>query len=249
MATLRDDLIRQGNWLFCRRTYGPLLIAPVLFVALTHADILERVAGHGIDTCWKLLCVGIAVAGIAVRCLVAGFVPAGTSGRNTQGQEAAGLNTTGVYSAVRHPLYLGNFLSMLGVVMFLEVWWFTVICCLAFWLYYERIILAEEEFLSQRFGAAFREWASATPAFLPRFRQWRPAALPISWKTMVRREFSGVCLIMAAFVLLEVLGDGLAEHEWAFDAWTQIVFGVGLVTYVTLAALKRKTLVFRVDGR
>jgi len=246
---LRDELVRQGNSLFSRRTYAPFLLLPVLLVALMNADILERVAGDRIDACWKVLCAGIALGGIAIRCLVAGFVPAYTSGRNVKQQEAASLNTTGIYSIVRHPLYLGNFLSMLGVVAFLEVWWFAVICCLAFWLYYERIILAEEEFLSRRFGTAFRSWANTTPAFLPRFRQWRRASLPISWKTMVRREFSGLCLVMAWFVLLEILGDGLAEHEWAFDMWTKIVFTFGLITYVTLATLKRTTRVLHVDGR
>jgi len=249
MPTLRDELVRQGNSLFGRRSYAPFLLLPVLLAALGHADILERVAGHRIDDCWKLLCVGIALAGIAIRCLVAGFVPAGTSQRSTREQEAATLNATGMYSVVRHPLYLGNFLCMLGVVLFIEVWWFAIISCLAFWLYYERIMLAEEEFLTQRFGEGFREWAARTPAFFPRFRQWRPSSLPISWKTMVRREFSGACLVAASFILVEVLGDGFAEHEWDFSTGTQILFFLGLVAYVTLATLKRKTHVLHVDGR
>ncbi|MGB8874133.1 MAG: hypothetical protein WCC75_12145, partial [Desulfobaccales bacterium] len=44
-----------------------------------------------------------------------GLPPRGTSGRNTQGQVAETLNTTGIYSLVRNPLYLGNFLIWLGL--------------------------------------------------------------------------------------------------------------------------------------
>ena len=32
-----------------------------------------------------------------------------TSGRNTHDQVADSLNTSGIYSIVRHPLYVGNF--------------------------------------------------------------------------------------------------------------------------------------------
>ena len=45
---------------------------------------------------------------------------------------------------------------------------------LVFWLYYERIMLAEEEFLRARYGKAFDDWAARTPAFLPNFRHWVP---------------------------------------------------------------------------
>lgn len=55
-----------------------------------------------------------------------GQVPKGTSGRNTSQQVADTLSTDGVYSVVRHPLYLGNFLMCMGVSMmphqYLLVW-------------------------------------------------------------------------------------------------------------------------------
>ena len=249
MTALRDQLVRQGNMLFRWRTYVPLAVLPMLFVALRHAGAIEQVAGERVDGYWKLLCLGIAGLGIAVRCLVAGFVPGCTSGRNTKQQVAATLNTTGMYAVVRHPLYLGNFLCMLGVVLTLEVWWFAVICCLAFWLYYERIMLAEEEFLRQQFGEEFEKWASMIPTFIPRLGRWRTPALPFSWRTMLRREFSSASLLTASFVLLEVLSDGLGEHKWQLHLSTIIVLLVGLFAYVTLATLKRKTRLLHEEGR
>ena len=97
-----------------------------------------------------------------------GFVPKDTSQRNTGRPQAAALNTTGLYSLVRHPLYVGNYLMWLGVALFTGAWWAPVIVSLVFWLYYERIMFAEEEFLRRRFGGDYTAWASTVPAFLPR---------------------------------------------------------------------------------
>ena len=50
-----------------------------------------------------------------IRIYTVGTTPAGTSGRNRDKQIAEKLNKTGVYSIIRHPLYLGNLLIWLGV--------------------------------------------------------------------------------------------------------------------------------------
>ncbi len=56
----------------------------------------------------------ISFFGLALRVIVVGHAPYGTSGRNTREQVADTLNTTGMYSIVRHPLYLANYLIILG---------------------------------------------------------------------------------------------------------------------------------------
>jgi protein-S-isoprenylcysteine O-methyltransferase Ste14 len=246
---LRDELVKQGDFLFRWRTYVPLLIVPVALAALREGQALEPVVGGRIVPYWRLMSAAVALLGLAIRWVVGGHAPANTSGRNTEQQVAASLNTTGMYSLVRHPLYLGNFLCTLGVALITQVWWFVVICCLAFGLYYERIVLAEERFLAQRFGEAFERWASATPCWLPRLPQWRRPSLPFSGKTALRREFSGFFLLVASFELVTVLGDGLAHNRWALDTSTKLVLGLGLLAYAVLAVLKKKTGVFHVEGR
>ena len=41
---------------------------------------------------------------------------------------------------------------------------------LCFWLYYERIMAAEEEFLEQRFGQAWLEYKKRVPRYLGRIK-------------------------------------------------------------------------------
>jgi hypothetical protein len=143
-----------------------------------------------------------------------GHAPAGTSGRNTLGQVARSLNVTGLYSVVRHPLYLGNFLMWLGVSLVPRCWWFTALTVLIFWLYYERIMFAEEGFLEECFGEDYRGWAAATPAFIPKFHTWVKPALPFSLRAAVAREYSGLFAVIAVFTLFQAMRGWFAGGPW-----------------------------------
>jgi len=102
----------------------------------------------------------ISLCGLAIRVYTVGHTPANTSGRNTAGQLAESLNTTGIYSLVRHPLYLGNFFMWLGVALLIANFWFVIAFVFAYWIYYERIMFAEEQFLRTKFGPTYVEWAN-----------------------------------------------------------------------------------------
>ncbi len=246
---LREDLERQGNWLFRNRSYLPLLGFPILFIALRNSEYLERVFGEPVDTFWEFFSMSISFLGLAIRCLVAGYAPRGTSGRNTKSQVAEVLNTTGMYSVARNPLYLGNFVIILGATLFIQVWWLAFIVWVGFWLYYERIILAEEEFLRNKFGATFLKWAEKTPIFFPNPRNWKSPDLPFSFKTVLRREFSTFFAIIAVFTFLDISADLLAEGKFELSLPWIFLFILGLVIYMTLLVLKKKTHKLDVSGR
>jgi Phospholipid methyltransferase len=91
------------------------------------------------------------VLGEAGRMLTVGFVPRGTSGCKTgAGQVATRLNTNGVCSRVRSPLYRANCVMCLGVVLFTQSLVLTVIFVLVLLACDERIIAAEEALLSDK---------------------------------------------------------------------------------------------------
>jgi protein-S-isoprenylcysteine O-methyltransferase Ste14 len=244
---LREELEATGNWLFRHRSYLPLLLLVVVVAALR--DFRYPRGSHALDEWWEVVCVAVALAGVAIRAATIGYTPHGTSGRNTHGQVAESLNTTGAYSLVRHPLYVGNYLMWLGPALFPRSWATAVIVTLVFWLYYERIMLAEEEFLRRKFGAAYEQWAAATPAFIPRLRGWRAPPLPFSVRNVLRREYSGVFGVVATFALLEAVGDFFATGRVGVDPLWAGLFGATLVLYLVLRFLKRSTSVLRVDGR
>ena len=58
----------------------------------------------------------IGLFGVLLRLYTVDFTPNNTSGRNTsEGQIADELNTTGLYSLTRNPLYVGNFFMWMGL--------------------------------------------------------------------------------------------------------------------------------------
>ena len=152
---LREDLERQGRWLFRWRSYLPIAIIPLIVLALKHSGGVGRMAGPLVGGLFEGFCMALSMAGLAVRSITVGYIPNGISTRNRQAGQETALRTTGMYSVARHPLYFGNFLIMLGIAMSIQVWWFVLVTVLAFWLYYERIMFAEEEGLRAGLGDAY----------------------------------------------------------------------------------------------
>jgi protein-S-isoprenylcysteine O-methyltransferase Ste14 len=237
---LRETLEKQGNWLFKWRSYLPLLFLPVILIALRDAGLLQRAEGDLIDDIREAFCVMISLSGLLIRCLTIGYAPGGTSGRNTREQRADVLNTTGMYSIVRHPLYFGNFIISLGGVLFIAVLWFNLSAIFTFWLYYMLIMFAEEEFLREKFGKPYLKWAENTPAFFPE--------LPFSFKNVIRREYSTLFAIIAGFTFLDLSEDFVANGEFEFDWGWAAFFAAGFIIY-TISRILKKSGIFDVKGR
>ena len=244
---LRDELEAQGNWLFRWRSYLPLaLILPLLVVL---RDFHWPMHSSAVQEIWENCCLVVSFSGLLVRVLTVAHAPPKTSGRNTRQQVARTLNTTGMYSIVRHPLYLGNFLMWLGLAMFYSDWRLLMIFVLCFWLYYERIMFAEEEFLRNKFSQNFVDWAARTPAFFPRLSNWQPSCRPFSLRKVLGHEYHGLFGLVVAFVCLEA-GEHLAvEHNLPFERFW-VVFGTfGLGTYLVLLPMKKRTSLLSEKGR
>ena len=83
------------------------------------------------------------------------------------------LATTGAYSLVRHPLYLGNFLILAGFTLACANW--AVVAAVAFFLlfYYPAAIRYEDHKLQGLFGEEWQAWGTQTPAMFPVRLHWR----------------------------------------------------------------------------
>ena len=244
---LHEDMATSGFFLFRWRSYLPLLlIVPILFAAWDFEYLFEN---QSLEYCWLLACLLISLAGEAVRIMTVGFVPRGTSGRNTTSQRANELNTTGIYSVVRHPLYLGNFLIIMGIVLAIHSLWLTVLVGLIYWLYYERIMMAEESFLKDSFADSFTEWSRRTPAIIPNPGKWERATLRFSTRTVLRREYNTIFAIFLLFTLIAVAGESMTTDKLVIPpAWLALLLAA-CVFYVAIWIMKHFSNVLRVEGR
>ena len=246
---LHETSAVQGDWLFRWRSYLPLFLIAIMIPGV----LCFRYPGnsHYYDLCWEICCLCVSFFGLFVRCLTVGFVPRGTSGRNTSGQIADSLNTTGMYSLLRNPLYLGNFFMILGVVAMLAVnaFWLPIIYALAFWLYYERIIMCEEAFLGKKFGQTYYDYAASTSAFVPNFTRWKKSELPFSFRSVLRREYSSFFALVSAMFTVEIVGDLIVKQRLMLDPIWAVFFVISLGIYLSLRTIKKKTAWLTVEGR
>jgi len=239
---LIEELESTGHWLFRWRSYLPLATVGFVFGGVGYFSY--PYGSHFLDEMWEVVCLLISLSGLIVRAVTIGYAASHTSGRNTRRQVAADLNTTGMYSLVRNPLYLGNYFMVFGVMLFFRVWWIPVIYALMFALYYERIIFAEEMFLRYKFGARYLDWASKTPAFLPRFSGWRSPDAAFNWRKVLRHEYHGVIAIASSMFLLETAGDLYLGRGFEIDALWAVLLPIAYGSYFVVRFLHKRTGMF-----
>jgi protein-S-isoprenylcysteine O-methyltransferase Ste14 len=239
---------KSGNYLFRNRSHIPIILfvlaVPVIYITdISHFSKLTTLS-------FQVIAISLSILGFIIRALTIGSTPAGTSGRNTkEGQVAEQLNTTGIYSIIRHPLYLGNYLMWIGIVIFTYNIYFVIIISLLYWLYYERIMFAEERFLEKKFGQAYLDWSMLAPAFFPAFSKYKKSNMTLSIKSILRREYSGVLATAFGFWFIDTLRYYFETSSFDITRISNFVLAVAIVLVIILRSLKHYTNVLNEKGR
>ena len=244
---LIQSMEKQGNFLFKYRGQFPivLFLLSIPFIYLTDYNGID----NQIQSNFISMAVILSLIGFVVRFYTIGTTPQGTSGRNTKEQVAMVLNSTGMYSVLRHPLYLGNYLIWLGIAVTTLNIYFIIIMSLLFWLYYERIMFAEERFLQRKFGDQYLNWSKSLPAFIPSFFNFKKADIPFSIVSVLRREYSSVLASVVGFLFIEGFRNYFTFKVWVVSNFSfQLLFFVVFLTLV-LRSLKHYTNILNEIGR
>jgi len=239
---LIEEHVKSGNWLFKYRSYLPISLFILYIIGLTQENLPEHLFQQ---TGWLIICFSVAMVGQIIRIITVGKVPMNTSGRNTKKQKAGSVNTFGIYSMVRHPLYLGNYFMWLGMFMLIPIIWVQIIFSLIYWIYYERIMIAEEEYLRGKFGEEYSNWANETPAFIPTFKRFKKNPLQYSLKNIFGREYTSFSAMVLLFIILIFVNNGFVFGDWQVSQNLNIIFWVTLTFYICLRTLKKKTNLFK----
>jgi protein-S-isoprenylcysteine O-methyltransferase Ste14 len=244
---LIHSLENDGNWLFKRRGQIPVILF-LLAIPAVYVTNYDHMGATRI-TIVNYTAAILSILGAIVRAYTIGTTPRGTSGRNTEKQVAESLNTSGIYSVVRHPLYLGNYLMWIGIVLFTQNFEFVIIVSLLYWIYYERIMFAEERFLESKFGEVYLDWSKKAPAFIPNFSKFRPSDTSFSLKSVLRREYSGILATVFGFVFVEFLIGWFRWNTLAIGKNLIYLLAVTLVITLILRTLKHSTKLLNEEGR
>ncbi len=246
---LKEEFRSQGDLLFKYRSYFPIVIImvglAVYFNELAKGgDSLEYINSFN----YQMVCYGIAAFGLLVRVLAIGFSADNTSGRNTtEGQIADTINKTGLYSIFRHPLYVGNYFMWLGIACLTANLWFIIAFTFMFWLYYERIMFAEEEYIRNLYGDAYVEWASRTPAFWPAFTKWKKPALKFSWVKIIRQEKAGILNLFLIMMVFNFINQYYFTDTVNIYNYASYLFAGSVVWYIIIKVIQKTTSVLELD--
>ncbi len=129
------------------------------------------------------------------------------SGFTTRARDimASKLVTEGPYSVTRNPIYIGNFLVGLGIVLISGALYPYLLIAypILFWIEYIPIIHAEEEFLASRFGNEFELYRRNVPRVLPDFRKFRMGNQEkLNLKETLHSERSTIFIVLATLLCI-----------------------------------------------
>ena len=79
------------------------------------------------------------------------------------------LATDGPYAYVRHPLYVGNILIVVGFSIASNMWWSFALMAFLLWFYYPPTISYEDNKLHRIFGDEWLQWSKNIHALIPTF--------------------------------------------------------------------------------
>jgi protein-S-isoprenylcysteine O-methyltransferase Ste14 len=232
-------LVAFGNLVFRHRNaLAPVLLGVVLLLTT------PRPFGGSEATAllWAVAGALVAIAGQALRILVIGLAYIQRGGKNRT-IAADKLVVDGVFAHARHPLYVGNFLLLAGLMMIWNAPGGYVMLAIAGLALFS-MARAEELFLSRKFGADFDDYCARVPRFIPRLRGLRTtlSRFTFDWKRVVRKEY-GTTFAFASCAV------GMIALQWIqWDGWAGLahalrtllpVWGLIVLAWATARRMKK----------
>ena len=183
------------NFLFSNRSFTPVPIALVI-IYLSNPSILYFTYGMPLILIGELIRINaVSYAGGITRTMNVG---------------APSLCTSGLYSRTRNPLYLGNMIIYLGIVLVAGGKYVIVlegIVFLYFTFQYMMIISLEEETLKKLFGNEYISYMTNVPRLFPKVTPWtgglnvhKPSNLYKTLKTE-KRTLQNIILVLSILVI------------------------------------------------
>jgi protein-S-isoprenylcysteine O-methyltransferase Ste14 len=215
MRKIGDFLFRYRNGLF-----------PFAFVVL----LLDQSRIWNNDLVAALIGFMVAISGQVMRALTIGLVYIIRGGRNRR-VYAESLVTQGVFAHCRNPLYLGNILVIAGVAIAANSFFFLIIGLPLFLFAYLCIIIAEEKYLEDKFGADYIDYCKRVNRFIPDFSGIRKTlrGSEFHWKRVVLKDYGSAFYWSAAIIC--IAGKNVWLHT-GYDAGCQNIMSLGVLLVI-----------------
>lgn len=184
-------MLKIGELLFRLRDYTPIpfVIVMIIFAAVNQTSLIIGTV--------------LMVCGETIR--IKGVSHIGGVSRTKTYSTGQRLITSGLFSHVRNPLYIGNFFLSVGIVVLSNVHpYFTLTFILFFFLQYVPIVSWEENNLKRVFGQEFEVYMSRVPRWLPALTKKMDQGLKVEpdYKSAIKSEKNTLLAAVLLYLIL-----------------------------------------------
>jgi len=188
-------LVKLGNFLFRNRNGIFPLFYLMLFVPSWEVFTNPTTA--------MIIGFSVTIIGQLVRIVTIGLVYIIRGGKDRR-VYAEDLVTTGIFSHCRNPLYVGNILILVGLGIASNSLLFMAVFTPLFLVFWQAIVLAEENYLRNKFGGQYNEYCKRVNRWLINFNGFGKTlrSMQFKWKRVIIREYNSTYIWMTGAVLI-----------------------------------------------
>ena len=195
MITIGNFFFKYRNWLFIILYLLLFVPSPPLFGEKTFEQ----------NYYWWPIIIGlvITITGQAIRGATIGLAYIIRGGKEGK-VYAEELVTTGIFNHCRNPLYVGNILMLLGVGVLSNSLLYVAVIMPLFMVIYQAIVLAEENFLRNKFGDSFNQYCSRVNRWIPSLKGISRTfnSMHFKWKRWILKEYNTQYVWLTGIVLI-----------------------------------------------
>lgn len=224
-------MVRLGNFFFHYRNF----LFPVFYISLfipsppVFADYRLSV----------MLGIVVALSGQGLRALTIGLAYIVRGGKNRR-VYAEDLVTEGIFAHCRNPLYVGNILMLLGMGLIANSLYYVLIMFPLFVFIYQAIVMAEENFLRNKFGEAYVQYTRDVNRWFPNLKGLGRTlkGMEFKWKRVLLKEYNTTFYWLIGAALLISIKTGAIESMTSFMPVLLAIIFVFLI-YLYVKFLKK----------
>lgn len=234
-------MVSIGNFFFKYRNWIFILFYAALFIP-SWPLFSKEVFGEFYYLWPVIIGLVVTVTGQAIRGATIGLAYIVRGGKEGK-PYAEGLVTEGIFNHCRNPLYVGNILMLLGVGILANSLLYVAVMMPVFLFIYQAIVLAEENFLRNKFGPGYDEYCKKVNRWIPNLSGIGKTfeSMEFNWRRWVLREHTTQLIWLVGITLLLLLNyPELTGHDTILRNWLLgIILGGLLILYIFFRYLKK----------
>lgn len=201
-------MVKLGNFLFRNRNGIFPLFYLMLFVPSWEVfsdPVTAMIIGFSVT-----------IIGQLVRVITIGLVYIIRGGKDRR-VYAEDLVVTGIFAHCRNPLYVGNILILVGLGIASNSLLFIAVFTPLFLIFWQAIVLAEENYLRNKFGEQYDQYCKRVSRWLINFNGLGNTlrSMQFKWKRVIIREYNSTYIWMTGAVLIVM--KHFYFHDEQFD--------------------------------